>query len=157
MPEIDRVFREIDTFLDVSEGEHLDLLVKVIEEAIKGAKRGYVHQERDDQALVDEIDKVADRLKALVSTPPQDPLKLREELRAVAIDAMVCRRTLRPLNDPDHPGVMLDPRATLFDDTDMYAFAIHDTLAEDIVQLIEVLNKPDGELSLTIEGLTDGG
>jgi len=141
MGDINRVFTHIDGYIDSGGGEHCDILAKVIEESIKGAKRGYVERDMEDQALVDKIDAASDTLKALGETPLRDLVDLKARFREAAIEAMVCRRSVLPLLAPERPWVTLDPHDTLFDDDDQYSFAIYDTLADEIAKLLPALEQ----------------
>jgi len=139
MGEINRVFTHIDGYIDSGGGEHCDILAKVIGECIKGAKRGYVDREMEDQALVDRIDAADEALKALGETPSTDLDALKAGFREAAIEAMTCRRSVLPLLVPERPWVTRDPHDTLFDDEDQYSFAIYDTLTDEIAKLLPAL------------------
>ena len=54
---------------------------------------------------------------------------------------MTMRRSILPLRHPTKRRVRLDPREALFDDDDQYSFAIYDTLADDIGELLPALHK----------------
>jgi hypothetical protein len=141
MGEINRVFVHIDAYIDSGGGEHLDILSEVIREEIKGAKRGYVDRDMENEELVKQIDAADERLKALGKLPPENPDKLKTEFKEAAIDAMTCRRSVLPLNHPEKAHKTLDPRKTLFDDEDQYSFAIYDTLADKIAKLLPALQQ----------------
>lgn len=141
MGEINRVFAHIDAFLGAGGKDHHDILAKVIGEAIEGAKRGYLDKDMDDEPLVANIDSAADRLKELETNPPEDPDEMRQAFRDAAVDAMVCRRSVLPLDHPTVPWKKLKPKEALFDDEDQYSFAIYDTMADEIAKLLPELQQ----------------
>lgn len=142
MGEINRVFIHIDTYIDTGGGEHIDILSKVIGEAIKGAKRGYVDNDMEDQAFVDKIDATQARLDQLgAMTNVSDLEVLKRDFRDVAVEAMTCRRAVLPLVHPEKPWITLDPKKTLFDDEDQYSFAVYDTMADSIAKLLPELSQ----------------
>ena len=141
MGDINRVFVHIDAYVESGDGRHLDVLADVIGEAIKGAKRGYVDNDMEDEALVARIDAADAVLKDLSKTDERDLEALKKRLKEATIEAMACRRSVLPLTEPDRPWVTLDPRETLFNDDDQYAFAIYDTLADQVAALLPELEQ----------------
>lgn len=146
MGDINRVFTHIDGYIDSAGGEHTDVLAATIEKCIEGAKRGYVDRDFNDEDLVSRIDTVSSQLETLGKSSEDavgevDLDALKAAFREAAIEAMACRRSVLPLSMPDRPWITLDPRETLFDDEDQYAFAIYDTLADDIAELLPDLEQ----------------
>ena len=142
MPDINRVFTHIDGYIDSGGGEHIDILSKVIGKAIEGAKRGYVDRDFEDQALIARIDSAKAELERLGEVKDTaDLIKLKSEFREAAIEAMACRRSVLPLKHHENFWETVDPRETLFDDEDQYAFAIYDTLADEIAKLLPALEQ----------------
>lgn len=162
MAEINRVFTHLETFLRSDGADHTDILAKVIGKCVAGAKRGYVDNDMEDKALVSRIDAANDALKALGKTPPVDVEELVAAFREATIEAMACRRSVLPLTNPTTPWKKIDPKDALFDDEDQYAFAIYDTLADDIAKLLPELHQIacevawDTETALA-EGIADAG
>ena len=141
MGEINRVFTHLDTFLRSDGADHCDILAEVIGRCVEGAKRGYVDKDMEDKALIARIDAANEALKKLGETPPDDVDELVAAFHGAAIEAMACRRSVLPLDHPTIPWEKLDPKDALFDDEDQYAFAIYDTLADDIAKLLPELSQ----------------
>ena len=141
MGEINRVFTHINGYIDAGGGDHCDILAKVINEAVLGAKRGYVDRDMEDEALIARIDAVSAKLKALGEQPSNSAKELKADFREASIEAMACRRSVLSLVPHDRPWVTLDPRETLFDDDDQYSFAVYDTLADEISKLLPALQQ----------------
>lgn len=145
MPEIDQSLAKLDEFFDAGGVEHSDILAKSLSTTIKIVKRGYVDRELDDEKLVARIDDVVARLKELETDPPPDLVVLKQRFREAALEVMACRRSMLPLQLSHRPGVTVDPRETLYDDEDLYGFAVHDSLADEVTRLIGALQDPPGE------------
>jgi len=150
MAEIDRVNSAINGFFDSSGKEQIEALGKAMERCLMATERRYMELGMDDDNLLVEINSIRKGVNDLVAALPKDKDDAKQSFREIAKRAMVTRRATYPLENPDAPWARLTPEEALLDDNDAYAFAIFDTLAEDISTLQPALYQ------LAIEGDWDG-
>jgi hypothetical protein len=141
MSEINRVFTHIDGFFEAGGSDHCMALANVIALCAAKAQRGYRDRDMEDQVLADRITATLVAAKELGSNPPETKDEMRRAFRELAIEAMTVRRSILPLRHPTKYGKKIDPGEALYDDDDQYAFAIYDTLADEIGELLPDLHK----------------
>jgi len=146
MAEINRVYHGVAAFFDASGIEKIEELVQAIQKTINKANRRLAEtvqcmpmSERADfkpiytarLAAIAESEAVLKSATEHLNPKDKDNNKLLFQEAAKA--AMVVRRAGYPLNNPEASYLPdLDPEEALMDDNDAYAFAIFDTLAEDV-------------------------
>jgi len=135
MNDIERVFAHIDGFLSSAGTDHCAELANVIGRCAALAHRGYHERSMEDEGLLESITTTVQRAKELGTQPPTTVGECKTAFRELAIDAMVARRSILPLNNPVPWKAPLDPRAQLFDDDDQFSYAVYDTLADEIGEL----------------------
>lgn len=165
MAEINRVYHGVAAFFDASGIEKIGELIQAIQKTIDKANRRLAEtvqcmpmSERADfkktftKRLADiaEAEAVLKSASERLVPKDKDGNKLRFQKAAKA--AMVVRRAQYPLNNPEASYLPdIDPEDALMDDNDAYAFAIFDTLAEDVQFILPPL------YGLAMEGETYEG
>ena len=145
MAEINRVYTAVEAFFDASGIEKIEELVGIIGKTIGKAERRLAETMRDhtkesfneQKARVEEAKAV---LKSATEslTPGDKPGNILLFQKAVK-EAMMVRRAGYPLNNPEASYLPdLTPEEALMSD-DSYAFAIFDTLSEDIQFVLPAL------------------
>jgi len=140
MSEINRVFAHIEGFFKSDGAGRTKELAKILKKCVERAVSGFHDRGLTDEALASRIDTAMTQIEKLEESPPS-PDKCFDVFKAFAIEAMTLRRALLPLNHPDKPWKTVDPKDALFDDDDQYSFAIYDTLADEIGELLPDLHK----------------
>lgn len=146
MAEINRVYTAVEAFFDASGREKIDELGGIIGATARKAERRIHEKAREFgrerfEKLQKDYDAFNERLTEAVGNCPtiskEENIKIFQKL---AKDAMVLRRATYPLNNPEASYLPdLEPEEALMDDNDTYAFAIFDTLAEDIQFILPAL------------------
>jgi hypothetical protein len=153
--EINRVWNAIDAHLDcygdpqkhVQEfGELAGAMTRTVFLArTRLADRCKVERRRPTEEEI-ALDKRCEELGAalsLIGDHEQDVPRDAEAIKALAKEALVCRRATYPLDPPketpwDDPPT---PEEALEDDADMYSFAIYDDMIDPIYKLLPPLYK----------------
>jgi len=133
--DVERVFAHIDGFLSSTETSHCAALANVIGRCAGLAHRGYYERSMEDAPLLESIIDAMQRAKELGTQPPATLGECKTAFRKLAVDAMIARRSILPLDNPVPWKESLDPRAQLFDDDDQFSYAVYDTLADEISKL----------------------
>ena len=141
MSEIDRVFTAIDGFFQAGGENHPESLIRVVERSTAGAMRRYAETDMQDNLLLDRIKAAHVQVKLLGKAPPQDVEALKEQFKVITKEAMIVRRSTLPLDNPAAPWKPFTADEAMFDDDDVYSFAIFDTLIEEISALLPVLHQ----------------
>jgi len=141
MSDINRVFAHIDGFFAAVGTSHCMAVANVIGRCAAKAHCGYHERDMEDEVLLEQIKATLTKAKALGESPPTTVEERKQVFRALAIDAMTARRAILPLRHPTKHWVTLNPKEALFDDDDQYSFAIYDTLADEIGELLPDLQK----------------
>lgn len=141
MSDINRVFAHIDGFFTAAGTDHCMALANVIGRCAALAHRGFHERDMQDEALLEKIKAALKKAKTLGTTPPSTVEECKKAFRDLAIEAMTCRRAILPLRHPKIVWRFADPREALFDDDDQYSFAIYDTLADEIGEILPDLQK----------------
>ncbi len=147
MAEINRVYHAVAAFFDASGIEKIGELTEAIQKTINKANRrlnevaaSTPYSKRGDDfkevyekrlAKIKEAESVLQSAGENLDPKDKDGNKLRFQQAAKA--AMVVRRAGYTLANPEASYLPdIDPEDALMDDDDAYAFAIFDTLAEDV-------------------------
>jgi hypothetical protein len=141
MSDINRVFTHIDGFFQAGGFDRCMALSNVIGRCIAKTRIGYHERDLADEELAKRIEEAMERAKSLGDQPPSSEEECRKAFRELAIESMVLRRSILPLAHPTIHWKRLDPKEALFDDDDQYSFAIYDTLADNIGDLLPDLHK----------------
>ena len=150
MAEIDRVNSAIKAFFNSSGAEQVEALAKAIGSCIERANRRSVELNITDEKVLDLAKSAENALQELKKNLPKDKEALISRFSEVAEKAMVARRANYPLKNPDAPWAPPTAQEALRDDDDAYAFAIFDTLSEEIGELLPSLYR------LAVEGDWEG-
>lgn len=146
MAEIDRVYGAIRAFFNASGADQVALLAKPIESCIERASRRSAEMRTTNEEILNLTKTAESSLKKLLEALPTDRETLIQRFSEVAEQAMVARRANYPIENPDAPWALPTPREALLNDEDAYAFAIFDTLADEISELLPSLYR------LAVEG-----
>jgi len=145
MAEINRVYTAVEAFFDASGIEKIEELVGIIDKTIGKAERRLAETMRDHtkesfNAQKARVEEAKATLKSATEalTPGDKPGNILLFQQAVK-EAMMVRRAGYPLKNPEASYLPdLTPEEALMSD-DSYAFAIFDTLSEDIQFVLPAL------------------
>ena len=141
MSEINRVFAHIDAFFEAAGTDHCMALANVIGRCAALAHRGFRERDMEDEALLGKIRATLEKAKDLGTNSPPTVEGAKKAFRDLAVAAMTCRRAILPLPHPRLSQRKPDPEKALFDDEDQYSFAIYDTLADEIGEVLPDLQR----------------
>lgn len=139
MAEIDRVNSAITAFFESSGDENIPALKDAIDKCVNASLRHYGDTNMADEDKLDYIQKTQEELEGLIKNLPEDRDAKKTAFQEIALKAMIGRRSTYPLVNKDRPWDTQTPKQALLDPVDAYAFAIFDTLAEDIQALAPAL------------------
>ena len=146
MAEINRVYTAVEAFFDASGIEKVDELGGILGKSIRKASRRLSETKRDHtetsfNAQRDLIEAAETALvNAVGDVNPKDKAGNILMFQKVAKLVMCVRRAGYPLGNPEASYLPdLTPTEALMDDDDSYAFAIFDTLSEEIQFILPAL------------------
>jgi len=140
--DIDRVYAHINGFFEAGGRAEVEGLIKVLDHHMFCAQNSYAESEMEDDERKKLLDQTRDAIKNIeVDKLPDDIDALKTTFCDLANDVMVARRAVLPLDK----GV--DPKVALFNEDDMYSFAVYDTLADQIAPLLPALHQIAAESS----------
>jgi len=157
MSEINRVYTAVEAFFDASGIEKIEELADILTKTINKASRRLMETARDrteesfnaQRALIEAAEKAL--TDAVANVDPKDKPANILMFQKVAKLAMCVRRAGYPCGNPEASYLPdLTPEEALMSD-DSYAFAIFDTLSEDIQFILPAL------FGLAMEGDTYEG
>jgi len=141
MSEINRVFAHIDGFFEAAGTGQCMALANAIGRCAVQARQGYHDRDMEDEVLLERIETIIVKAKQLGNSPPETVEERKKTFRDLAVEAMTARRAILPLNHPTRRHRTIEPKDALFNDDDQFAFAIYDTLADEISECLPDLQK----------------